>query len=452
MFSSLSLTKLATIRPTISIFDSSLTLGNDIDLNYDYLFIDFTKKYFRTRDRSNVSDYSAGDLNNLLTYTSPSTKYVRNASSVLVPGTTLRIDHDVSGNPIGLLIEEQKTNLVKQSEAFVLDNNPWQPISSATATQNVVIAPDGNTTADKLIEGTSTSAHYIEQRSLTASAGIWTASCFFKAGERSKVNLVAVHVGESTATSGAVVDVLAGTITSATGLGISSGIQDYGNGWYRAWITYVTTAAVANHYFRLQILNNSGIPSYTGDGSSGFYIWGAQVESGYLTSYIKTTTATVTRAADVITLPTTVFPWSDDAGTVIVEMHDKPVNDGTANNKRVLTFGDGTLSNHITLFQQGTSGNLIAFVATGGTNVVNTGGAWTSFPSKIGLAFADDDWSLIINGGTPITDASGLIPSEVNKLYIGNWSSGTLQPNTHIKSLLYIPERLSNSDIQALTA
>lgn len=435
--------------PTFTTYTGDLSLQNQIDLEKDRLTLDFLTGTYFVR---NGASFMKGDINNFLTYTAPSTKYVRNASGVYVPGTTLRSDHDVSGNTIGLLIEEQKTNLVKQSEAFVLDNNPWQPISSVTATQNVVIAPDGNTTADKLIEGTATSAHYIEQRSLTASAGTWTASCFFKAGERSKVNLVAVHVGESTATSGAVVDISAATITSATGLGIASGIKDYGNGWYRAWITYVTTAAVANHYFRLQILNNSGIPSYTGDGSSGFYIWGAQVESGYLTSYIKTTTATVTRAADVITLPTTVFPWSDDAGTVIVGMHDKPVNDGTANNKRVLALGDGTLNNRITLFQQGTSGNLFAFVATEGSNVVNMGGAWTTFPSKIGLGFADDDWSLIINGGTPITDTSGLVPSVVNKLYVGGWSSGTLQTNTHIKSLLYIPERLSNSEIQALTA
>ena len=60
-----------------------------------------------------------------------------------------RFDHDpVTGESLGLLIEEERTNLFTYSEEF--DDATWLK-SNATVTANDAVAPDGTSTADKLI-------------------------------------------------------------------------------------------------------------------------------------------------------------------------------------------------------------------------------------------------------------------------------------------------------------
>lgn len=77
------------------------------------LFLDFT-------DMSAVvkgSPAFRGNPNDLLTYSSPSTKYILDSSGLYVPGTTLRTSYDASGNALGLLVEEARTNLFLNSRA-----------------------------------------------------------------------------------------------------------------------------------------------------------------------------------------------------------------------------------------------------------------------------------------------------------------------------------------------
>jgi len=75
-------------------------------------------------------------------------------------------------------------------------------------------------------------------------------------------------------------------------------IQEINNGWYRCSVT--ATATATNSYIVI-VLHNGTTSYYTGDGSSGLYVWGAQLEeSAGVTSHIPTTTTAVTRAADII--------------------------------------------------------------------------------------------------------------------------------------------------------
>jgi hypothetical protein len=171
--------------------------------------------------------------------------------------------------PKGLLIEEQRTNLVLRSEGF--DNAYWSK-SRSTVTSNTIIAPDGTQTADKLIEDTTASnTHRIFNETLyTATTHTWSIYC--KAAERTfcylrLTNPFIVGVGAYfNLATGAI-----GTIES----GVTAAITAAGNGWFRCSIT-VSTSAVPTPY--VGIANADGGQSYTGDGTSGIYIWGAQLE------------------------------------------------------------------------------------------------------------------------------------------------------------------------------
>jgi hypothetical protein len=110
-----------------------------------------------------------------------------------------------------------------------------------------------------------------------------------------------------------------GTPGQQTGNTNTPSITPVGNGWYRCSITYTATAA--SDLIIFNVANGDGVFSFAGDNTSGIYLWGAQLEAGaFATSYIPTTTATVTRAADISTsVATSVFEnswYRQDEGTV----------------------------------------------------------------------------------------------------------------------------------------
>jgi hypothetical protein len=87
-----------------------------------------------------------------------------------------------------------------------------------------------------------------------------------------------------------------GTILSISGATLDSGVTDVGNGWYRAWLTRGYSGAGTTRNVSISVVTTAGLDSYTGDGLSGIYIWGAQYEEGYISDYDRTGPAAATRA------------------------------------------------------------------------------------------------------------------------------------------------------------
>jgi hypothetical protein len=204
----------------------------------------------------------------------------------------------------GLLIEEQRVNSVTHSEEF--DNAAWIKVGGGgvTITANDILAPDGTTTADKIIADAVSGEHYADD-SISFSAGTYTHSVFAKAGEYSRIRLRPVHVGASEGNTSLADYLLTGdgTATLGAGAGTSASIESYGNGWYRCVITFTVTGTLTNTQIRVQMLDNTPTSVFTGNGSNGVYVWGAQHEAGaFPTSYIPTSGSTVTRSADLATM------------------------------------------------------------------------------------------------------------------------------------------------------
>jgi hypothetical protein len=216
-----------------------------------------------------------------------------------------RFDHNPqTGESLGLLVEEQRTNLLLRSEEF--DDAAWTPIGllafGSGSTANAIASPNGQITADLLTESTTTGTHQVQQTASVTIGQVYTYSVFCKLGPNAvrRIQLLVTNAN-FTVTPIATFDLTTGTVVSVV-QGTAS-ITSYANGWYRLALNTIAATSTGVNGFHFRLVDTGTNNSYTGDGSAGLYLWGAQLEAGaFPTSYIPTTSATVTRAADVASI------------------------------------------------------------------------------------------------------------------------------------------------------
>jgi len=377
----------------------------------------------------------ARTFSDLITFTRASTGTYTGSNGLLQTAAVdqSRIDYNpATGEKLGLLVEEQRTNLLSRSSEF--DNASWTK-SNVTVTANATTAPDGTLAADVLTETTATGAHSF-YRLPGLGIATYTYSFYAKANGRTKVQVSQESGGNSLFTlSGA------GTATAQGANTVS--IQDVGNGWYRCSTTFTVTGAFGIY----MTLHNGSTTSYTGDGTSGIYVWGAQLETGaFPTSYIPTTTAQVTRSADVASITGTNFSdwYRQEEGTLYVAYSTFGSGTGWG-----ITMGGG--SDYISLLKGNSGGANRLSVVTGGVTqgTLDFAGITTGTTYKLAGAYKANDLAASLDGATPLTDASASIPT-VSSATIGSLFTQSL--NGHIKSIKYYPKRLTDAELQALTA
>jgi hypothetical protein len=387
------------------------------------------------------------------TTTQPITNYVPQLQTAA--SGVARFDHNpITDESLGLLIEEQRTNLLLRSEEF---ETTWVNERSTEQT-NVIIAPNGTLTGDKLVEDTTaTNTHSIYQgvSGLTDST-TYIASFYLKAAERTKA--VVAIMDKSATTRGMVFDLSAGTVSSYNADGITDssifGIQAVGNGWYRCWVGQSVGTGGFNPRAWV-LLNNGTTISYTGNGYSGIFIWGAQLEAGaFPTSYIQTVASQVTRAADAASMTGANFSsWYNQAeGSFYVDY----MLGSQAAGRGVLDANDaaGPSSNAIQMRYAG-GGQAQYQVNAGGVNQANlapSGFNTNGASYRRAIAYATNSFNQAINGALPSPeDTSGVTPF-VNVLRIGSENIGANQLCGTIRKLSYYPLRCTNAQLQALTS
>ena len=365
------------------------------------------------------------------------------------PANTSRIDFDpVTGECKGLLIEEQRTNLLTYSEQF--DNAAWVK-ARTTIAANTIVAPDGTLTADKLVEDTTASAaHYARSGgSLTASA-VYTVSVFTKAAERTSFY---IGFGTSTgwaASGAAVFDLQTGNCRSSNAAVVAD-MTPIGGGWYHCIATTTKNATTGTATFDLTLLDTYiGTGLYDGDGTSGIYIWGAQLEAGsFPTSYIKTEASQVTCAADSAAMTGSNFSswYRQDEGTLYAEFQT-PV-DMVANQCAVSIHG-GSAANYFSIGTRVPTAVVGGQIRVSGGTTQNIGDFGAGAASFIKTVFAakSGDFAISANGAAVATNTS-IMPYGLNTLFIGGITS--MNQSLTIRKLSYYPKRLSNAQLQALT-
>jgi len=166
-----------------------------------------------------------------------------------------------------------------------LDNAYWTK-NGATVTANATTAPDGASTADKLLETATTGQHRVNSGNVSVTSGVvYTYSIYAKAAERSFLHLRLI----TTNTNGqACFNLTNGT--SIQSAGTTAVITDVGNGWYRCSVTATTDGLGAIGYANIATSSSLTVPSYTGVATNGLFLWGGQIEiSSTPSTYIQTT-------------------------------------------------------------------------------------------------------------------------------------------------------------------
>lgn len=384
--------------------------------------------------RSSVSSYTA-------TTTQPITNYI--PVLLTAANNVPRFDHNpTTAESLGLLIEEQRTNTILQSEDL---DTTWAE-TRATLNLNSVVSPGGTLTADRLIASTDNDTHFTTQ-TFTGTAASWTFTAYAKA---SGLNFVALRLFNGTSQVGLAYYNLStgatGTVTAGT-----AAITAVGNGWYRCSLT-ATLAASASCTADIYLASADNTNSFVGDAFNGIALWGFQVELGdFPTSYIATVAATVTRSADAASMigPNFSSWYNQGEGTLYAEylipymkqnQGAVAISDGTNNNRMIVRGGNSSLQ---TVF--------IGVRSTAAEWTASLSGAPVNSTTKSAFAYATNNIAWVRSAGTVGTDTSASIP-EVNQLRLGSDGDGSFILNGYLRRIAYYPVRLQNSQLQALTS
>lgn len=389
--------------------------------------------YKATKLYSVVPDSGAGDF----TFARSSTGSRVGSDGLIETGVAIdtpRLDYSGGATCPTLLLEGQRTNLQTYSED--LTNGAWIT-SNASVNPNEITSPDGTLTADKVDYGTGSG--FIRNGVTLGSAT--TFSIFIKYFDFQWIQIMTSgdvnHYANFDVQNGAL-----GNVGSST----EAEIEDYGNGWYRIVAKFVSGTFAGQP--RLYKISSGVRPWAGGDGDAGsYYMWGGQQEVGtFQTSYIPTTSSTVTRIADVCENAGTSATFNDAEGVIFAEISISDFDD-----YKLITLSNGTTSNRIILGTQITSGYIYYFVISGGSSQALhvTTQVPTNF-TKIAVKYKVNDFALWINGTKVSTDISGITPSGLSRLAFDG-VGGSYNFYGKCKQLIYFNEALTDSELETLT-
>ena len=216
-----------------------------------------------------------------------------------------------------------RTNEIPRSQDF---STGWFTANVAL-TSAATTGPDGTMSAGLIVEDTAVGvARYVTNTSaVNFTAGTaYSVSCYVKRATGIRHFALTLPSAAFAGSPAAAFNLDTGVATISTaGTNTSAGITDAGAGWLRCAIKSdaTATASSTDAVFRMVSSPTNGKDFYTGDGASGLYIWGAQIESGGATSYIYTTTAPASSSYHDLgqwVVPSTPAPiaWYSTASTL----------------------------------------------------------------------------------------------------------------------------------------
>jgi len=402
-------------------------------------------------NKSLVDDISG---NNLITFSRASTGTFVGSNGLIQTATSgaPRFDHNpATGESLGLLVEEARTNLLLRSEE--INNIAWSASLVPTPSANTTTAPDNTVTAETISVAVSGNNREVGQAFTSIAGTTYSFSFFVKAGTTSWCYLI---FSDRTAHSnGWYFNVTNGAVGGVSGLSagtnvtrVSSTILPAANGFWRCQVT-LTVADSAIYYATVGVVaanNNAGAAA-----GNTIFVWGAQLEAGaFPTSYIPTVASTVTRAADVASITGANFSswYNQGAGTLFLDVKSDQglisvfalAQTAAGLDPRVLQLGNGVTADRAEAYSS--AGYSLIFTGYGGLNV----------RMKMANAQQLNDAGFSVNGATALTDTS-FAPPSVNRLNIG-FITGVSAPTRRatFSRLTYYPVRLSNLTLEYLTS
>jgi len=350
-----------------------------------------------------------------------------------------RLDYS-NGTCPSLLVEPQRTNAVTYSEFFSSANG--YNYQNASQSGSSIVSPSG-LLAYGITSTTSANDFHRYYKTLGGRSGVNTTTIFAKKGTSRYLGL-GVNQNGSTGNNNVVVfDLQDGVIASNT-YGVTASIEDFGDGWYR--LVHTFDYGTGGTYADICV-HNTGTSTYTINAFQTFdspsspttiYVWGLQMEAGsYATSYIPTTSASVTRNADVISKTGISSLIGQTEGTLFLDFY----YDGSSNNHMIIR--DSGYSSYI-YFNSPSANQLYGQIQT--INIQFSMSA-TAGRYKCALTYKSGSSAMYVNGTQVGTSATTFTLS-------GSMSEVDFTlttPNNAINAAALWKTRLTNTQLAQLT-
>jgi hypothetical protein len=343
----------------------------------------------RFADNKSLIDAVTGA--SLVTFTRASSKTVTNSAGVLetVGIDVPAFDHNpTTGESLGLLVEEQRTNLLLNSET--IGSTGWGTQGTApTVTTNATSSPSGAVNANQIAFAAA------DSRSTIGNIPITT-------GVTYTISIYARAVGPT-------LNKFRFAFFDQSAQGVSADFVASSAQWTRFTYSYTSTATNSSGF--LQIRNGSD------NLANDVYLWGAQLEAASTPStYIPTTSAAVTRSASLADLISSAI--ANNIRTLYLEFRSP-----ASGTRGVVSLNDNTANERASVLTSGTDPRLV--VVDGGVEQANVdGGTVTANQrTRIAVRINANDFAISINGGAVVTDTSGTLPT-VDRLMLGRTQAG----------------------------
>ena len=290
-------------------------------------------------------------------------------------------------------------------------------------------------------------------QTITPAAGVYTLSAFFKAGE---YNFACLRLSTDSDTKrfAVVLNLTTGVITATDSLGsptsTSSKVENYGNGWYRLSISSAHASGIMYPTFAVSstavpTFSNS-LPLFTGNGTSGIFAYGCQLELGaYSTSLIPTLAASATRGADACSKTGISSLIGQTEGVLFVDWNYENKTDANGSIPIILTGSGGEAYIYVS-----GAGTLLGDLYNSGLQASIAGAIGSVGRKKIAFAYKQNDFVLYLNGVQIGTDTSGTVGS-LTGLFVGSYYTSGYSSNTGINQALLFKTRLTNAELAELT-
>ena len=366
---------------------------------------------------------------------------------VLVGDNAPRFDHDpITRECKGLLIEHGRTNQWLYSEDIATYVTGGYLQQSTVADTTATTDPTGGTNAVKMAATATGGAHSFYRNFTSGSNGdVHTFSIWVKAAGVDYARIYVDTVGGNMNGPGVTFSTKNVWNVSATGVATQTRTSavEYPNGWWKLSVSG-SFSNRNDYYCHVDLEGGEADVSFTGNGSDGMYVWGAQFETGsFVTSYIPTNGAAESRGAD--------FP-------VIVEENFSDVINQTEGT--LIAEYDNVTSDGYVLSLDGSGGNKIGMVNSNSYQLMGTAGGSSqgttdngtllSGTNRFALAYKTNDAAISINGNTATVDTSYTLPT-TTFMSIGHRQYQYDQLGSCIARIMYYNTRLPNSQLKTLS-
>ena len=374
-----------------------------------------------------------------LTVTRATTATRVNSSGLIssVANNVPRLDYLNSTCP-SILVEPQRTNLALYSAQF--DNAAWSKGTITTITANSVISPDGTQNADT-VTCNGSGVLFTRQITYLGTTSKCSNSIYVKKG--SARYFAFRNFGDSGGKHD-VFDFDTKTWTQNTSAVLS--YEELQNGWFR--LKSVNSDVLGNFFFSFFPTENTSGEEVDTVNNKNVYVWGAQAEIGsYATSYIPTTSASVTRNADVIYKTGISSLIGQTEGTIFLDAY-YPQSTENYETYLLLTPSAGVGAGYVIIDRYPDNKIVCEYNSGGSQAKIISSGSYVSQRLKIAFAYKANDFVAYVNGVQIGTDTSGLVNLTLSDLlipYTPNSSTGK------INSTVLFKTRLSNTQLAELT-